>query len=180
MNYRDELTKAMTMLAEDDRTIFIGQNLIYKGNMMFETLEGVPLEKRVELPIAEDMQLGMSIGLSLEGYIPVSIFPRMDFLILATNQMVNHLDKIEEMSSGRFKPKVIIRTMIGATKPLYPGLQHCSDYTEALRCFLKNVAVYKLDDAKYILPAYKEALKSQRSSILIEIGDLYQPPHSKL
>lgn len=173
MSYKDELTKAMEMLAEDKRTIFIGQNLIYKGNMMFETLGGVPLEKRIELPIMEDCQLGMSIGLSLEGYIPISIYPRMDFLIIATNQLVNHLDKIEEMSCGQFKPKVIIRTMVGASKPLYPGPQHCSDYTEALRQFLVNVDVYKLVGAEYIIPTYQRALKGDRSSIVIEMGDLY-------
>jgi len=83
------------------------------------------------------------------------------------------LIKFEEMSSGRFKPKVIIRTMVGATKPLYPGLQHCSDYSEALARLLKNVAIYKLDDVKYILPAYIKALKDERSTILIEMGDLY-------
>ena len=173
MNYKKELTKAMQMLSNDERVIFIGQNLIYKGNIMFETLEGVPLEKRIELPIMEDAQLGISIGLSLEGYIPLSIFPRMDFLIIATNQLVNHLDKIEEMSSGRFKPKVIIRTMVGATKPLYPGLQHCSDYTKVLRHFLKNINVVKLTEVEQIMNAYKRALVSERSTILIEMGDLY-------
>lgn len=173
MNYKKELTKAMQMLSNDERVIFIGQNLIYKGNIMFETLKGVPLEKRIELPIMEDAQLGISIGLSLEGYIPLSIFPRMDFLIIATNQLVNHLDKIEEMSSGRFKPKVIIRTMVGATKPLYPGLQHCSDYTEVFRRFLKNIDVVKLTEVEQIVDAYKRALGSERSTILIEMGDLY-------
>jgi len=173
MNYKEELTKAMQMLSNNERVIFIGQNLIYKGNIMFETLEGVPLEKRIELPIMEDAQLGISIGLSLEGYIPLSIFPRMDFLIIATNQLVNHLDKIEEMSSGRFKPKVIIRTMVGATKPLYPGLQHCSDYTEVLRRFLKNIDVVKLTEVEQIVNAYKRALESERSTVLIEMGDLY-------
>ena len=97
--------------------------------------------KKIELPLIEDTQMGMSIGLSLEGYIPISIYPRIDFLIIAMNQLVNHLEKIEEMSCGQFKPKVIIRTAIGSTKPLYPGLQHCSDYSDALKCILKNVNV---------------------------------------
>lgn len=173
MTYKGEITKAMEMLAENERVIFIGQTILYPGNVIYGTLEGIPASRKIELPIMEDTQLGMSIGLSLEGYIPVSIFPRMDFLIIATNQLVNHLDKIEQMSLRRFRPKVIIRTMLGATKPLYPGLQHCSDYTEALTKFLKNVDIYKLDNTKCILPAYQNALASDRPSILIEIGDFY-------
>jgi len=173
LGYRDELIKAMAMLAQDERVIFIGQCASYPGNAIYGTLERVPISKRLELPVAEEMQMGMSIGLSLEGYIPVSIFPRMDFLILATNQLVNHLDKIEKMSCGQWKPKVIIRTMVGSVKPLYPGTQHCQDHTAALRCLVTNIDVVKLTESKDIVPAYRAALKSERSTILIEMGDLY-------
>ncbi len=134
------------------------------------SFENIPLERRIELPVAEDMQMGMSIGLSLEGLIPVSVYPRIDFLILATNQLINHLDKVEEMSHGEFKPKVIIRTQIGNTKPLYPGIQHCSDYTDALKVLCKNIDVVKIKTAEDVLPEYKRALQSERSSILVEIA----------
>jgi pyruvate/2-oxoglutarate/acetoin dehydrogenase E1 component len=175
MTYKDELTKAMELLAKDERVIFIGQQIIYPGSIMYSTLQGIPSSKKIELPLIEDAQMGMSIGLSLEGHIPVSIYPRMDFLIIATNQLANHLDKIEEMSCGRFKPKVIIRTAIGSTKPLYPGIQHCSDYTDALKHMLKNVEVIKLTTSKDIVPSYEYALerKDERSTLLIEVADLY-------
>lgn len=173
MNYRDEVVKAMDLLAREEKTIFLGQSIAYPGHVMYGTLENVPMSKRIELPVFEEVQMGMSIGLSLEGYIPISIFPRIDFLIIATNQLVNHLDKIEEMSHGQFKPKVIIRTMVGSIKPLYPGPQHCQDHTEALRCLLTNVDVVKLTESKDVVPAYRRALKSEKSSVLIEMADLY-------
>lgn len=173
MNYKDEVIKAMNMLARDKRVIFLGQSVRYPGHIMYGTLENIPARRKVELPVFEDTQLGISTGLALEGYIPVSIFPRMDFLIIAANQLVNHLDKIEEMSCGQFKPKVIIRTMVGSTKPLYPGPQHCSDYTNVLKSFLTNVDVMKLTEAKDIVPAYEKALKNDKPTILIEMGDLY-------
>lgn len=173
-NYKDEIRKAMDLLAQDDRVLFIGQSTLHPDvTPLFESLQDVPLSKRIELPVAEEMQVGMTLGLSLEGYIPVSIYPRMDFLILATNQLVNHLDKIEEMSCGQFKPKVIIRVLVGSTKPLYPGPQHCQDHTKALQCLLTNINVVKLTSAEDIVPAYRQALESERSTILIEIGDLY-------
>lgn len=173
MTYKDELAKAMEILGKNEKTIFLGQSVACTGNAIFKTLEKVPMEKRIELPIIEDTQMGMSIGLSLEGFIPVSIFPRMDFLIVAMNQLENHLDKIKEMSNNEFNPKVIIRTAIGSKAPLYPGIQHCSDYTDALKAMLKNIDVVKLEHSKDIVPAYQKALVSEKSTILIDVSDLY-------
>jgi len=176
MTYKDELTKAMELLSLDERTIFLGQTVAYTGSAIHKTLESIPLERRIELPLIEDAQMGMSIGLALQGYIPISVFPRMDFLIVATNQLVNHLDKIAEMSNYQFNPKVIIRTAIGSTKPLYPGLQHCSDYSKALEIMLSKVKVVKLEKSSQIVPAYKTALEGKDSSLLIEVSDLYSEP----
>ena len=53
--------------------------------------------------------MGISTGLALSGYVPVTCYPRFDFLLLAMNQLVNHLDKIRVMSNNEFQPKVIIR-----------------------------------------------------------------------
>lgn len=170
MSYSDQLTKAMALLGEHSDTLFLGQSVAYPGNAIYKTLVNVPNEKKIELPVAEEMQMGMSIGLALEGYIPVSIFPRFDFLLLAINQLVNHLDKIKEMSHGEYSPKVIIRTAIGSVEPLYPGPQHCQDYTPAFQRLLKNTRVIKLESAKQIVQAYDCALLSPWSTLLIEKG----------
>ena len=77
MSYKEEVKKAMKMLGEEPKTIFIGQTAEYSGSVMFESLKDIPGEKKIELPIMEDTQLGMSIGLSLEGFTPISIFPRI-------------------------------------------------------------------------------------------------------
>ena len=173
LNYKEELTKAMTLLAEDDRTFFLGQSVRYPGQAMFPTLEGVPMEKRMEMPIFEDTQMGISIGLSLMGYIPISFFTRMDFLIVAINQLVNHLDKIDEVSHGEFRPKVIIRTMVGAKEPLDGGLQHTQDYTEGLKAMLKNVEIYRMTAPSHIGVAYERAMASGGSSVMVEYGEMY-------
>lgn len=171
--YRGELAKAMRLLAKNDRVLFIGQTVSYPGSGLYSTLEGIAEAKRVELPVMEEVQMGMSIGLALEGYIPVSLYPRMDFLILATNMLVNHLDKIEEMSCGQFKPKVIIRAAVGAPHPLYPGVQHIQDHTEALRCMLTNINVVTLKKGEDIVIEYERALASTKSTILVEYANLY-------
>jgi pyruvate/2-oxoglutarate/acetoin dehydrogenase E1 component len=173
MNYRDEITRSMQMLGENPSTIFLGQSVLYRGTSMFSTLKDVPKEKIIEFPVAEELQLGVSTGLALNGYIPVSLFPRMDFLLRAFDQLINHLDKIALLSEGRFKPKVIIRTSVGGIKQLNPGLQHVGNYIEPLRLMLKTIPVIALETPESIYPAYEKALKSDKSTILVEYGDLY-------
>ena len=124
MKYSSELTKSMDLLAKYSKTIFIGQAVGYPGTAMSNTLVNVSPNKLYELPVAEEMQMGITTGLALNNVIPVSIFPRWNFLLLATNQLINHLDKVQIMSNGKFKTKVIIRTSIGSQRPLHLSLIH--------------------------------------------------------
>jgi len=162
----------MELLALDNRVLFIGQTVGYGGSRFTKDLETMENSKKIELPVIEEMQMGISTGLALEGFIPVSIYPRFDFLLLAANQLVNHLDKMKELSQGQFDPKVIIRTVVGSRDP-YPGPQHCKDHTDAFRLMLTNVYIKKLTKLEEIVQEYKAALKRKQSSLLIEIGDLY-------
>ena len=120
--------------------------------------------------------MGMSVGLCLQGYTPITIYPRMDFLLLATNQLVNHLDKMPIITFGEFVPKVIIRVAIGSSTPLFPGVQHCSDYTEGLKNMLTNVDVISLEKPSQILPSYQLAYSrtDKKSTILVERPDLFE------
>lgn len=175
MSYRDALVESMRLLDSYQNVIFIGQSVRYAGHAMFGTLQDaeIPMVKRIELPVFEDTQVGLSEGLALGGFLPVSIFPRIDFLLCAANQLVNHLDKWNEMSHGEFNPKVIIRTMVGSKEPLNPGPQHCQDHTYALRLLCPNIDVYCLDSAENVVECYQKALASEKSSILVEYGGLY-------
>ena len=95
MKYKDELIRSMEFLALDQRTIFIGQSVKFSGNAIFNTLESIDDSKKIETPVFEDVQMGLSTGLALNGFVPITCYPRFDFLICASNQLVNHLDKIE-------------------------------------------------------------------------------------
>ena len=155
----------MAELSHDPRVVFLGQGVRDPGTFMSTTLNLVPIDKRIEMPVAEEMQLGMSIGMALTGAVPVSIFPRWNFLILAANQLVNHLDKMQ--------PKVIVRVGIGSSKPLDPGPQHTSDFTEAFRLMMPNTYFARLENASDVITEYRQALKRHGPSILIETADLY-------
>lgn len=175
MSYFDEITKSMNMLAAYEDTIFMGQAVAVPGTAMFNTLRDVPLEKRLELPVFEDTQLGMSIGLCIAGYRPISIFPRWNFLLCAANQLLNHLDKYKAITEGQFCPSVIIRTSVGSERPLFPGHQHVGNYSDGFRQMLSNVDIIELEEPGDIISAYEHAYhrKDGKSTILVEHGDFY-------
>ena len=174
-SYQRELTRAMTHLGAHKNTIFLGQAVSFPGTAMTSTLEGIDKNKLIELPVEEDLQMGMSIGMALDGLIPISIFPRWNFLLLAVNQIVNHLDKMKELLQTETAPKVIIRTGIGSIKPMDPGPQHKGDFTDSFKKMCQHIEVIRLDETKSIVPAYTYALerKDGISTILVEWSDKY-------
>ena len=175
MKYKSELIRAMNWLAEKEDTIFLGQACKVSGHSISSTITEVPLEKRVELPVFEETQLGISTGMALEGFVPITMYPRFDFLILACNQLVNHLDKMREMSKNDMTPRVIIRVSVGSKNPIDAGPQHTQDHSEALQKMLTDVNVVQLHEPEDIFPAFKEAYerKDSRSTLLVEYGEYY-------
>ena len=155
MKYKEQLIQAMEWLGAQPNTIFLGQAVKVPGHAISGTLNTVPIDKRIELPVFEETQMGMSTGLALDGWVPISCYPRFDFLLLSLNQLVNHLDKMREMSKGIYTPKVIIRVAVGAKQPFSAGPQHTQDHTAALKLMLTDVEVVSLEEPEQILPAYK-------------------------
>lgn len=171
-NTDELLSQAMLELANySPMTIFIGQGVEYGGVATFKHLKYVPAAQRREFPVAEELQLGVSLGLSIVGYLPVSIFPRIDFLLRAADQLVNHLDKLEQMTVGRYRPKVIIRTRVGSRTPLDAGPQHTQDHTYALSQMLTSVRVTRIVRPESILAAYRNAMIQPHSSLIVEALD---------
>jgi len=173
--YFDELSRAMEYLGEQKDTIFLGQAVEYKGTAMTNTLKKVPRGKLLEMPVSEEMQMGITNGLAVAGSIPISIYPRWNFLLLAANQLINHLDKYPDYTNGEFMPKAIIRTGIGSIRPLNPQIQHTGDFTDAFAKMLKSIEVIRLDEVSDIFPAYYKAYNRTdgKSTLIIEHGDYY-------
>jgi pyruvate/2-oxoglutarate/acetoin dehydrogenase E1 component len=171
----DELTRAMELMGSHSDTIFMGQSVEVAGTAMRNTLLKVDERKLLELPVEEDFQMGLSIGMALSGMVPISIFPRWNFLLLATNQIVNHLDKLKDLTQNESPGKVIIRTGIGSKKPLHPGPQHTGDFTEAFKLMCPSINVVRLDSADSIFSEYQKAYDRTDgvSSLLIEWSDRY-------
>ena len=172
LRYASALTEAMTILARNPRTVFIGQAVKYPGTAMSTTLANVPMDRRIEMPVAEQLQLGLSIGMALGGFIPVTIFPRWNFLLLASSELVNHLDKLSLISD--YRPKVIVRTGVGSERPLNPGPQHLGNFTKAFASICQTIEFVELHEPEHIVPAYEKAMARDGSTVLVEFGDFYQ------
>lgn len=156
---------AMLMLAADPRTVFVGQSVRYDGAAIYHSLDGVPMEKRLEFPVVENLQLGYCTGLSLAGKLPICIYPRMDFMLLAMDALVNHLDKLPMFG---WHPKVIIRCRVGQKKPLHAGPQHTQNHTHAFRQMLTTIEVLEVCKAAHVTEVYKLALHNKHSTLIVE------------
>jgi len=173
MKYKDELIRSMEWLGEKDDTIFLGQSVKYSGNAIYNTLNTLKDSMKIETPVFEEVQMGMSTGMAMDGLVPISCFPRFDFLMRCMDSLVNHLDKMQVMTENTFKPKVIIRTSIGSTNPLNGGVQHTQDYTKVFKDILTEVDVILLNEPEEIFPTFKNAYENDGSSLIIEWGDYY-------
>jgi pyruvate/2-oxoglutarate/acetoin dehydrogenase E1 component len=174
-DYFNELCKSMEFLSQFTDTIFLGQSVEVAGTAMRNTLLKVKPSKLIELPVEEDFQMGLSVGMALNGIAPISIFPRWNFLLLATNQIVNHLDKLKEVTGLQQPGKVIIRTGIGSERPLHPGPQHTGDFTQAFKLMCKSINVVRLDNSAMIFQEYRKAYERNDgvSTLLVEWSDKY-------
>ena len=170
--YQEEIKKAMNWIAQQDKSIILGQSVAFAGTGCYDSLVEVPSNKKMELPVAENLQMGLSIGMALNGFIPLSVYPRWNFLLCATDQIVNHLDKLSQINPA-CNPKVIIRVVVGSEKPVDPQEQHKGTFSDAFRLMAKNIDVVELDTIESIMPAYQHAYlrEDNKSSILVEFSD---------
>jgi pyruvate/2-oxoglutarate/acetoin dehydrogenase E1 component len=104
-------------------------------------------------PLSEDAVTGAAVGMALAGLRPIHVHIRMDFLMLAMNQLVNVAAKARYMYGGRVAVPLVVRAMIG--KSWGQGAQH----SQGLHSFfmhvpgLKVVAPVTPHDAKGCLSA---------------------------
>lgn len=169
INFKEAVTKAMTELS-DQGAIFIGYSLI-PGDAM-GTLKNVPNTQKIETPIAENLMMGLAIGMSFEGFKPVVYFERHDFMLVAADAIGNHLDKIDRISLGEFKPSVILKTIVDDGGLFYSGPTHSQDFTKTFKT-LVNFPVLVPETADEALDMYRFAMQNSGSTMIVEKKSLH-------
>lgn len=102
-------------LASDDDVVVIGQGLWspwYVGASMTDLDKTFGKERIVDTPVSEQATTGAGVGAALAGLRPIVVHPRVDFAMLAMDQIVTQAAKWSSMFGGRSNVPVVFRLII--------------------------------------------------------------------
>ena len=126
ISYAEAICEATAQEMErDPRVVVIGQGVDdFKG--FVGTTSGLAEkfgpDRVMDTPVAEDGMTGVAIGMALAGLRPIHTHIRMDFMLLAVNQLINMAAKSRYMSGGAVHVPLTVRTVIG--RSWGQGAQH--------------------------------------------------------
>jgi acetoin:2,6-dichlorophenolindophenol oxidoreductase subunit beta len=107
---REATDQAMVL---DPNVFAIGLDSDDKFGVFGSMLNMTHPERILGAPIAENATTGMAVGAALSGMRPINIHLRVDFLMLAMDQIVNYMSKWRYKTQGRVKLPIVVRAIIG-------------------------------------------------------------------
>lgn len=136
-NYGESIRDGFAHLLKNHPEVFcIGQGLWspwYVGNSMTDLDKEFGKTRIIDTPVSEAACTGAAIGAALHGYKPIVIHPRVDFMILAADPMVNQAAKWGHMLGGQSRPAVTIRGIINR------GGQQGAQHSQALQSWYAHI-----------------------------------------
>jgi acetoin:2,6-dichlorophenolindophenol oxidoreductase subunit beta len=116
MTYAEGIRAAFGYLLKTYSNVFaIGQGLWspwYVGTSMSDLDKEFGRHRVIDSPVSELATTGVALGASLFGYRPIVIHPRIDFMLLATDQIVNQAAKWSHMLGGQSSPAMVVRGIV--------------------------------------------------------------------
>ncbi len=112
-------------LERDPRVVVLGEDVAASGGTYGETrrlLDRFGPERVRDMPISETAIVGAAVGMALVGLRPVAEILLLDFLGIASDQLVNQAAKIYGLSGGRVPVPLVLKTAVGTEAGL--GAQH--------------------------------------------------------
>lgn len=161
-------------LADDDRVLLLGEDIGTNGGV-FRATEGL-IDKHgshrvLDTPLAEAGIVGSSIGLALNGMIPVIEIQFLSFILPGIEQIVSHAARMRYRTRGQFGAPLVIRAPYGA------GIRGPELHSESIETFfahtpgLKVVVPSNPIDAKGLLIS---AIEDPDPVIFLEPTKLYR------
>jgi hypothetical protein len=169
IKYMDAVKQSMNTLALDG-AIFVGYNVRYAS--AYGSLKAVPEDQRLETPLAENLMLGLAMGMSFEGFRPVVFFERHEFIFNALDAIINTADVLSTISDGEYSCPIIIKAVAGSIRPFYAGLTHTHNYAAEIRQFV-HFPVYEPQTGPEVLAAYALAREAKGPCMVSERKELY-------
>jgi pyruvate/2-oxoglutarate/acetoin dehydrogenase E1 component len=124
IKYRQAVIEAIGEEMERDASVVLFGEDVARAGGTFAATKGLRDrfgDSRVrDTPISEGALVGMAVGAAMTGLRPIVEIMFLDFLTLASDQLVNHAAKIRSVSAGEFGVPMVLRTISGAGKAAGP------------------------------------------------------------
>lgn len=124
------------LLTNHEDVFVIGQGLWapwYVGSSMTDLEKDYGKERLIDSPVSEQAVTGAAVGAALCGYRPVVVHPRMDFMLLASDQIVNQAAKWTHMFGGKPKVPVTFRGIVNR------GGEQGAQHSQALHAWYAHI-----------------------------------------
>ena len=116
MQYGEAIRNGFNYLLDSYKSVIvIGQGLWspwYVGDTMRDLEKIYGTQRVIDTPVSELACTGAGVGAALCGYRPIVTHPRVDFALLATDQMVNQAAKWNSMFGGNSPVPVVFRMIV--------------------------------------------------------------------
>jgi pyruvate/2-oxoglutarate/acetoin dehydrogenase E1 component len=169
LNGKNAIREAIKQSMEDDESVFVYGEGVDDAHGIFGTsldLASEFGEKRVfDTPMSENAMTGVGVGAALLGMRPIMVHQRIDFTLLALDQIANHAAKLRYMWGGNVSCPFVIRTIIG--RGWGQGAQHSQSFYSIFTHFpgIKVILPSNPYDAKGLLI---EAIKDDNPVLSVE------------
>lgn len=124
------------LMSRHPEVFTIGQGLWspwYVGNSMTDLDKEFGRHRVLDTPVSEAACTGAALGAALCGYRPIVIHPRVDFMLLAVDQIVNQAAKWRHMLGGQSVPRVTIRGIVNR------GGEQGAQHSQALHAWFAHI-----------------------------------------
>lgn len=148
MTLKESLQIEFKKLSEVEDVVFLGENIINSGRI-YGTLNDVPTYKCIEMPVAENLIAGCAVGLAITGRLPICIFQRMDFMLIAADAIINHAALMPKMTGIKL-PILFITFKATLKDSFYAGLQHTKDLSHVFEPYLPTIQITPLSNIRLI------------------------------
>ena len=154
------------LLTHYNDTFVIGQGLWspwYVGNTMKDLEAKFGIDRVIDTPVAENACTGVAVGAAIAGMRPVVVHPRMDFMLYATDPIINEASKWSYMFHGKSKAPVTVRAIINR------GGEQGAQHSQSLHSWFAHVPGLRV-----VMPASVEDARDLLiASVLSEDPVLY-------
>jgi pyruvate dehydrogenase E1 component beta subunit len=175
LKYREAIRDALFISMRDNPRVFIMGMGVADPKGVFGTTLGLLEEfgpQRVfDIPLSENMITGAGIGSSMMGMYPIMVHQRIDFLLLAMDQIVNHAAKWKNMFGGSQEVYFLIRALVG--RGWGQGPQH-SQSLHSIFSHFPGLIVIAPSSAHDVKGLILNAIKCPKPVICIEHRWLYE------